>query len=637
MHIEEPDTRNFLEVEALQRQLQAQTTLKNSQQLLISLKIALLNTGLGLWEWNLVSSQFDFDSASQQILGYKPDEIINRQSFEQLIHPHDISRVIQARHKYLELEHLDENELDQENGISSYEVEFRILSRSGWKWIIERAVAIIDHSHNSHARSILGIHQDITAQKSLESVQQSQARSLLLQRVLSFLDSCDSLEKLEITLQTIVDEVRHFLGTRAIVIYRYDNNSTNVSTSTPTDNNNYTSFAVPIFIRHLDSDGAFTKDRILWGILAAFFCSNMTWKQSQIDTLKLIAIVIGVAIGQANVLHHLQTVNRARQVVEAQANERLAQIDHQSLYLVQIQKQLLKKQKIAILGELIVGLVKEIYNPVEFIFNALHSASQHGEDLIQLLEYYQHRVDPNQLPPKLHLDINFVKTDFIKLLWSLRASSQRLQQTVVALHNFSHDDAQTKKTDLNAALDGAITILQHRLKQQSDQPGIEVVKQFGDIPLVQCLPGELNQVFIFLLINAIEALEERMKYDHSFMPQILISTEIVHSHLSLIGSNRTDDRQKHKVLIHIYDNGKGILPHIQRRIFEPFFTTKPIAKGAGLGLAISRQIIEENHRGQLRCNSQLGHGTEFIIEISAKDRHYTDIKKQASFLMDKNF
>ncbi|MBF2065074.1 MAG: PAS domain-containing protein [Calothrix sp. C42_A2020_038] len=635
MQIQEQATRHFVKREALQRgQVQLLSTIKDrdKEQLLTLLKIALSNTGLGLWEWNLASSQLDFDSCSENILGYKPNQIPDCQSFQQLVHPHDISKLIQARNDYLQ------------NPASIYEVEFRILSHSGWKWIIERVVTVL-HDKSLRASLVIGTYQDVTVQKSLElTVRQQQVQKVLLERIIKILDRCSSSVDLDYALQTVAEQVQKFLHTQQVVIHRIETTAT-IQTApahciiasnefNSTSKSNQTSLAVPILISHPNQDDALAPQHILWGMLIANDDTDkLTWEQSEINTLKIIAREIGKAIQKFQLLDTLQTLKNERTLLETQANERLEQIQLQSEELAQIRKQLLKKERIATLGELIDDLVKEIYDPVEFIFNALNSASQYAEDLIQLLEYYQY-CQPTSFvaPPQLAcLDINFIKTDFIKLLWSLRASSERLQQTVKALYKFSHfNHAQSKKTDLNAALDGAVTILQHRLKQKPNRPGIEVVKQFGDIPLVECIPGELNQVFISLLINAIEALEERIKYDQSFIPKICISTKIIHSHLSLINSERAVSKQK-KVLIYISDNGKGILPHIQRRMFEPFFTTKPIGTGTGLGLAISKQIVEENHRGKLRCNSQLGHGTEFVIEICTKDKHHTDIRKHASF------
>ncbi len=230
-----------------------------------------------------------------------------------------------------------------------------------------------------------------------------------------------------------------------------------------------------------------------------------------------------------------------------------------------------------------------------------------------------------------------MKTDFVKLLWSMRAGSERIKEVVGAVKNYSQqDDKQKTAVNIHEGIESVLRILQHRLKEQPEKPRIQLIKQFGDLPLVECYPGELNQVFMNILTNAIDALEEKMKFDFSFLPQIRIRTETVSSHLSLINCSENSGISqrpptKQKVVIRISDNGKGILPHIQRHMFEPFFTTKLGGKGKGLGLSISQQIIVERHNGKLKCNSRLGEGTEFLIEVNTPVRHFADIRKHASF------
>jgi two-component system, NtrC family, sensor kinase len=328
------------------------------------------------------------------------------------------------------------------------------------------------------------------------------------------------------------------------------------------------------------------------------------------------------------------------QSTENQVREKSQQLETTLEELKYTQKQLLQNQKMANLGQLVADMANEINNPVSFIYGNLHPASQYAEDLIRIVELYQHYY-PTPTPiialHLQHLDLGFVKTDFLKLLWSMRAGSERVKEIVFALRNFSiSDEGQMKKADLHEGFDSVLRILQHRLKEKPDRPKIEVIKTFGELPLIECYPGELNQVFMNILTNAIDALEERMKYDNSFTPKILINTEILSSHLSLVNSNEpwVNDKKlgkKHKVIIRIFDNGKGILPHIQKHIFEPFFTTKPVGKSQGLGLSISRQIIVEKHQGKLKCNSQLGQGTELVIEMNTTARHYAAIRKHASF------
>ena len=328
------------------------------------------------------------------------------------------------------------------------------------------------------------------------------------------------------------------------------------------------------------------------------------------------------------------------QSTEDQVREKSQQLETTLEELKYTQKQLLQNQKMANLGQLVADMANEINNPVSFIYGNLHPASQYAEDLIRIIELYQHHYPTPTPVIALHLqrlDLGFVKKDFLKLLWSMRAGSERVKEIVFALRNFSSsDEGQMKKVDLHEGLDSVLRILQHRLKEKPDRAGIEVIKHFGELPSIECYPGELNQVFMNILTNAIDALEERMKHDYSFTPNIFIHTEIISSHLSLVKSNENLENEKllekkHKIIIRIYDNGKGILPHIQRHIFEPFFTTKPVGKSQGLGLSISREIIVEKHQGKLKCNSELGQGTELIIEMNTTPRHYTAIRKHASF------
>ncbi|MEH2145789.1 PAS domain-containing sensor histidine kinase [Nostoc sp.] len=347
-----------------------------------------------------------------------------------------------------------------------------------------------------------------------------------------------------------------------------------------------------------------------------------------------------IAIQQYQLFEQLQREIVQRQSTEDQVREKSQQLEITLEELKYTQKQLLQNQKMANLGQLVADMANEINNPVSFIYGNLHPASQYAEDLIRVIELYQHYYPTPTPVIALHLqrlDLGFVKTDFLKLLWSMRAGSERVKEIVFALRNFStSDEGQMKKVDLHEGLDSVLRILQHRLKEQPDRPRIEVIKNFGELPLIECYPGDLNQVFMNILINAIDALEERIKHDYSFTPTLFIHTEIISNHLSLVNSNElwVNDKilgKKHKVIIRISDNGKGILPHIQRQIFEPFFTTKPVGKGKGLGLSISREIIVEKHQGKLKCNSQLGQGTELVIEMNTTARHYAAIRKHASF------
>jgi two-component system NtrC family sensor kinase len=661
MHIEESATHQF-EYETPgctqsleQEQMLSPEALENSPQSdenrfngtsTESLQIALVNHDLGVWDWNLLTNSFNFanfdplyspgeSKIQTHLWGYEPAEIPDYQTFERLIHPHDLSQVRQAWQNYLE------------NRTPVCEVEFRILTKStGWKWIRERS-RVIKYDASGQPIHIVGTHRDITSEKFLYAVlHQHETREQLLKRVREIIDSSSPLPAI---LQATVEEVQQFLDIDQVVIHciypnsdivaadsRIAANSINNDQHCGYDNDLVTpilrtcshSKEVPSVIENTNNETN------LWGMLIAHNCTGKCkWEKWVIDTLITVGRELEIAIARTQLQEQLQTQVDTGQVAQTQIQEISEQLER-------TQKQLLHNEKLSSIGQLLTNLVNEIYNPVSFIDDSLTIVSQYAEDVIELLESYQqhYKLPPAAITYKLkNFDLNFVKTDLLKRLWSMRAGSERLQKTVFALHSFSHfDNGQMKKTDLHIGLNNALTILQHRLKEQPHKPGIEVIKKFGELPLVNCSQSELNQVFMNLLTNAIDALEERMKYDDSFIPKICISTEIVNSHLSLVCSNEIKfiDEQaipkKHKIIIRISDNGTGILPHIRRRIFEPFFTTKPIGS-KGLGLSISEEIIVQKHHGKLRCNSQLGQGTEFIIEIKTTAKRYAHIKKPANF------
>jgi PAS domain S-box-containing protein len=253
-------------------------------------------------------------------------------------------------------------------------------------------------------------------------------------------------------------------------------------------------------------------------------------------------------------------------------------------------------EKMAALGQLVAGVAHEINNPANFIHGNLTHLEQYSEILLDALNRY-HAIVP-ALPNDLQLyldevDIDFLRQDLPKVLQSLRLGSERILSIVKSLRSFSRlDEAELKAVDVHEGIDDALMILQHRLKKA----GVTISKHYTKLPLVECFPGELNQVLLNLLTNAIDATE------NVDQPAIRIQTELYGKH----------------VAIRIEDNGKGIPRAIHGEIFNPFFTTKPVGKGTGLGLAISHQIITERHRGFLSFNSTPGEGTEFLIQLPLK-------------------
>ncbi|MEO1374059.1 MAG: response regulator [Cyanobacteria bacterium J06635_10] len=272
--------------------------------------------------------------------------------------------------------------------------------------------------------------------------------------------------------------------------------------------------------------------------------------------------------------------------------------------LQQSQFQLMQAEKISSLGQLVAGVAHEVKNPIGFIAGNLEHTSNYLEDLISLLKLYQIHLPnpPEEITNKIDaIDLDFVLEDLPKMIASMNLGIERITNIMHSLRNFSRKDATRKKTaDIHQGIDTTLMILSHRLKANEVFPEIRVVKEYGDLPEVECYPGQLNQVFMNLLSNAIDAIEEGVEASKSSIPQIRINTKLI---------------DNNKVRISISDNGNGISRELQNKLFDAFFTTKPEGKGTGLGLSISYQIITEIHGGTLECFSSEGQGTEFVIHI----------------------
>ena len=274
--------------------------------------------------------------------------------------------------------------------------------------------------------------------------------------------------------------------------------------------------------------------------------------------------------------------------------------------LQRTQAQLIQSEKMSSLGNMVAGIAHEVNNPVNFIHANLTPACEYSKNLLRLVELYQ-QYYPN--PPKEieeqieDIDLDFVKEDLMKLLQSMRVGTERIREIVLSLRNFSRlDEAEFKRVNIHEGIESTLMILQNRLKAKPEHPEISVIKEYGKLPFVECYPGQLNQVFMNIFANSIDALEESFikKKEQKINPQICICTEIVNGKW---------------IVIRIADNGFGIPLEILSKLFDPFFTTKDVGKGTGLGLSISYQIVVDKHGGKLSCHSILGQGAEFVIEI----------------------
>ena len=319
--------------------------------------------------------------------------------------------------------------------------------------------------------------------------------------------------------------------------------------------------------------------------------SKTPWQNEEIELLMDIGNQVAIAIYQAQLYQ------------ESKAKTAALKRSYQELEEAQLQ--LVQFEKMSSLGQLVAGIAHEINNPVSFIYGNLAVASNYARDLRGLIHLYQENY---QNPPQIisdfikTSDIDYTLSDFPKLLTSMTTGATRIRDIVQSLRTFSRlDQSDYEAVNIHANIDNTLVILQNRLNGRAGNPRIQVIKNYGIVPQVECYSGLINQVFMNLLVNAIDAIEER---DANDMPDYL-------GHITITTQLTSDN----KVKITIEDNGVGMSPEIQAKIFNPFFTTKSVGVGTGMGLSISYQIVTGDHHGKLSCSSVLGEGTEFVIEL----------------------
>ncbi|WP_370567655.1 ATP-binding protein [Limnothrix sp. FACHB-881] len=278
------------------------------------------------------------------------------------------------------------------------------------------------------------------------------------------------------------------------------------------------------------------------------------------------------------------------------------------------QAQLIQQEKMSSLGQLVAGVAHEINNPVNFIYGNLDHAKRYAIDLLDLILLCREYFDFEAIQPIAEhledIDFEYLSQDLPKLFTSMKMGADRIKAIIKSLRTFSRmDESELKEVNLHDDLESTLTILNHRLRGSDKHPPTQVIRNYGHLNLVECHPGQLNQVFINILANSLDALEDRYQVEgRNFQPQIVISTRPI--------------LDNHWVQISISDNGAGIPESIRAQLFDPFFTTKAVGRGTGLGLSISYQVVTERHHGRLLCESQEGLGSTFTIEIPTRQSSY---------------
>ena len=340
----------------------------------------------------------------------------------------------------------------------------------------------------------------------------------------------------------------------------------------------------------------------LWGLLCIHQCTHpRNWEKAELEFVTQVAAQLSVALRQANLFQQSSLLGQTREEAD-----QLAQTLKE---LRTAQQQIIHAEKMASLGQMVAGVAHEINNPINFIHGNLEHAYQYTQELLRCLELYQQH-HPNTAPEIIEFakkaDLKFLFDDLPKLFLSMQVGTERIREIVTSLRNFSRlDEADFKKANIHEGIDSTLMILQNRLKPSGDNSVIQIIKDYHNLPPIECYPGQLNQVFMNLLSNAIDVLEDRNAQ--------LSSQEIADRPSRIVISTSAIDNDW--IAIRISDNGFGIAEELIPRLFDPFFTTKIVGKGTGLGLYISYQIVADKHHGKLYCRSKMGEGTEFIVEL----------------------
>jgi two-component system, NtrC family, sensor kinase len=552
--------------------------------------------------------------------GYEPDEWVGK-SFVPLLHPDDVALCLQASQQVVA------------TGKPVIDVEFRHFSLDGdTRWV---CINILPFKNDDGVVVALqGILRDITDRKRQEEALQDYAdrQAFLSQIINQIRHSLDVNVVIATTLQSVCELLD--IDTAAFSWYRdqdgipvWDVIQEFKAPGTPSSLGIYPASQVGLIdaifangeILQIDQAATYEEDPVHRAFLAMIGCQSelllpirtshgqvgilicanhqsiRPWQPEEVELLKAVNDQLAIAIEQSTLYAESETQRQ--------------QIQTTLQALQQTQANMLQSEKMSSLGKLVAGIAHEINNPVNFIHGNISHTVTYTQDLLDLVSLYQcEYIQPTgAIAAKTEaIDLEFLQQDLPKSLASMQIGTTRIREIVKSLRLFSRlDEAEIKSVNLHEGIDSTLMILHSRLKSSASWQGIEVIKNYGDLPPIECYAGQLNQVFMNILANAIDALEER---DRTRTP----AEQHQNPSCIQITTLRLDNAN---IAIRIADNGCGIPAAVRSQIFDPFFTTKDVGKGTGMGMSISYQIVTEKHGGQLFFDSTLGEGTEFVIQI----------------------
>jgi two-component system, NtrC family, sensor kinase len=499
--------------------------------------------------------------ACQWVYGYTPEELMNDPDLWMLrVFPEDLEAIVLPHYNGVFTE-----------GHVAY--EFRFQHKDGnWRWLSTTLVSRKEGDSWIFTAAISDISDRKRAEAErntlLEAIEHSQAcLSTIVEAVLDGLIVQDPQGKILFANPAAIE----LFGLSSELISTY-------SFGTLIVNNGFTEVEIAIATGEIK--------------IAEMRTVEITWQDQPADLISLRDIT------------NRKTAEAALKHSESQLRQKAEELEGTLEELTRTQMQLVQSEKMSSLGQLVAGVAHEINNPVSFIYGNVEHLHNYMNDLFDLIQRYQDCY-PNPCEElqdfEEEIELDFIREDLPKLISSLHVGTERIREIVLSLRNFSRlDRARLLPANLHEGLDNTLMILNHRLKPKPDRPTIEVIREYGELPEVLCYSGELNQVFMNIISNAIDILEEETTNKTRIKNlQIRIVTEATQTW----------------VKIRISDNGAGMPPEVKNKIFDPFFTTKPVGQGTGLGLSISYQIVVEKHEGTLECFSQRDRGTEFVISI----------------------